>query len=65
MTLELAHNKNITNLADISDHRCSRSENFVQAGASFSIESDWPVLDILGYFVTNLRTFWCPFYMPK
>ena len=25
----------------------------------------WPDLAIFGYFVTNLRTFWCPLYRPK
>ena len=34
---------------------------FVQYGTSFSIENAkfWPVLTIFGYFVANLRTFWC------
>ena len=40
---------------------------FFQAGAPLSIENAkfWPVLATFGYFVTNLRTFWCPFHRPK
>ena len=35
-----------------------------QAGACFSKEF-WSVLATFRYFVTNLRTFWFPFYRPK
>ena len=40
---------------------------FFQAGAPLIIENAkfWPVLATFGYFVTNLRTFWCPFHRPK
>ena len=40
---------------------------FFQEGAPFSVENVkfWPVLPILGYFVTNLRTLRCPLYRPK
>ena len=55
-------------IAHISQYRnywrwCS----FFQVCAPFSIENTkfWPVLAIFGFFVTNLRTFWCSFYRPK
>ena len=43
------------------------SQFFFQAGAHLSIENTklWPVLAIFCYFVTDLRTFLCPFYRPK
>ena len=39
---------------------------FFQAGAPFITENGqfWVILAIFGYFVKNLRTFWCPFYRP-
>ena len=55
-------------IAHISQYRnywrwCS----FFQVCAPFSIENTkfWPVLAFFGFFVTNLRTFWCPLYRPK
>ena len=62
---------NLMLIADINHYRhCQQwcSFFFFQSGAPFSIENArlWPVLAILGYFfLTNLRTFWCPFYRPK
>ena len=40
---------------------------FFQAGALFCTENAkfLPMQANLGYFVANLRTFWCPFYWPK
>ena len=26
---------------------------------------NWPILTYLGFFVVNLRTFWCTFYRPE
>ena len=61
---------NLMLIADVNHYRhCQQwCSFFFQAGAPFSIENArlWPVLAILGYFfLTNLRTFWCPFYRPK
>ena len=70
---EAVNNNHLTNLlsfgkgdiADISHHRHHRQwlvVYFFQVGAHFSTENAkfWPGLAILGYFVTNLRTLWCP-----
>ena len=40
---------------------------FFQTGVLFGIENAkfWPILTNRGYFVANLRTFWCTFYRPK
>ena len=42
----------------------TRGGALFQAGACFSKEF-WPVLATFRYFVTNLRTFWFPFYRPE
>ena len=55
-------------IADIChNHTTGGGVLFFRADVLFSIENAkfWPILTILGYFVANLRTFWCTFYRPR
>ena len=54
-------------IADIIHNHTTGGNVLFRAGVLFSIENAyfWSILTNLGYFVANLRTFWCTFYMPK
>ena len=56
--------KNPPNIADISHYRHYQRWCTFFKSVPF-LHRERTLLACIGYFVTNSRTFWCPFYRPK